>query len=236
MTVSKAHNQGVDVTNGVAVALMRMGLQASGRLRNRLLFDSAVCGALLVDLVLDGRVSEGLGGPVAHPAATRMEPADDLQVEIAAGPPRELEWWLNIGRPGEAEVAEYLVHSREWDRVAPNALHREPRYRIADAGVAATAAAARRNLPALLRTEPANPQAAALACIVLGLGLGVEHCRPGEALTARCESAGWVVRAMLDYFEESRDAFAARQGRSLRMSVSSLSMTIKGALEERHYH
>lgn len=225
----------MDVASGVAVGLMRLSLPTSGKLRGRLLIDSAICAAVMTDLALTGRLSNGPAGLVVDPEPTRIEPVDDLLVEMAAAPPRSVQWWLNTGRPGEQDMADYLVGAGEWARLDPTRMHREARYKIADESVARTTAAARRNLPKILSTPPRTPQAAALACIVLGLGLGVEHAHPPADLVARCAPADWVIEGAIDYIDSTREVFAAKHGGTLRTSMSSLTTSIKGALEERHY-
>ena len=215
----------------MAVRLAELSLPSTGKLRERLLIDSAMCGAVLADLALTRRLAPGAAGLTAEGGATGFAPADDLLAEIVRRPGRTLEWWLNTGRPGERDLADYLVTTGAWSVYGGSRLKPGDRYRIDDE----LRARAVKDLAAVERESWQTPDGAALQCIVLGLGLGVPHARPDDDLFRRCAHGEWLVRGVVDYVLGTRDVYAAKKDRPWQSPVASLASSIRFALEERHY-
>jgi hypothetical protein len=219
----------------VAVRLARLNLPRTGELRRRLLVDSALCGAVLIDLMFAGRADVEQGHLYAAGDPTGFGPADDVLAEIKAAPVRSVSWWLSSGAPGEREIADYLVAEGLWEQQAPASRRSPGRYRdLADPR--GDAAEAERNNPrqVLVAADP-GPPSAALACIVAALGLGTPARRPPDSAIARCGYGEPMVRAVVDYLASARDTFAHRSERPLQGPVSRALTATRVWLEDRRY-
>lgn len=225
------HNSVVDLNRGVAVRLAELSLPSTGRLRERLLIDSAMCGAVLADLALAHRLAPGAAGLTAEGTPTGFAPADHLLADIARRPGRTLEWWLNTGTPGERDLADHLVTTGAWSVFGGSRRKPGDRYRISDERRARDV----KDLAAVERASRETPEGAALQCIVLGLGLGVPHARPEDDLFRRCAHGEWLVRGVVDYVLGTRDVYAAKKERPWQSPLAGLASSIRFALEERHY-
>jgi Golgi phosphoprotein 3 (GPP34) len=108
----------VDLTRGVAVRVSALSLEAGGRVPDRLLTSDAVRAALLLDLVLAGRMTSTEDSIVMDSTPTGFAPADRLLAAIEAEPERSLDGWLEERRLGLRDVVAANVASGRWERRA----------------------------------------------------------------------------------------------------------------------
>jgi hypothetical protein len=186
---------GHDLAYGVAVRLSAFCLTDSGRLRRYDIWDTAVRGALLVDLAFAGRVTQDEDSVVIDATPTGFPPADALLAPLAVEPERPLDWWMDRGAVDLGDLVRDNVESRRWRR-AWTPLGR--RYvREPGSGPAGETEPARRP-----ETAAWDPATAAVA--VIGDTSGITDMRPGEPADGLLEHTGavrWLCAAVVDHLQ-----------------------------------
>ena len=104
----------MDLRGGVAVRLSSLCLDEAGRLRDFVLWDVAIRGALLVDLARAGRLVQDDESITVDGTPTGFAPADRLLAAIAVEPEQSLDWWQDHGGIGMRDLAAANVASGRW--------------------------------------------------------------------------------------------------------------------------
>jgi hypothetical protein len=104
----------VDLGDGVAVRLAPECLDDGGRLRDYDIWDTAARGALLVDLVCAGRLTDDEESITLDPAPIGFSPADRLLAAMEVEPERPLTWWMDHGDVRMEDVADAAVDAGRW--------------------------------------------------------------------------------------------------------------------------
>jgi hypothetical protein len=99
---------------GVTVRVAALCLDDDGRLQDFFIWDTATRAALLVDLVLAGRVVETDDSVTIDAAPTGFAPADALLAAMTVEPERTLDWWIQSGGVRLGDVAHALVATGRW--------------------------------------------------------------------------------------------------------------------------
>jgi hypothetical protein len=183
----------VDLHDGVAVRLAALCLDPGGRLRDYTIWDSGARGALLVDLVLAGRVTQAEDSITVDDVPTGFGPADRLLAAVAVEPERPLDRWLDAGGVGLRDVATATVASGRW-----TAYRRRFRRRYRDGAAARTA---RDRALDSRRPDPGwDADTAAVLAIAVACG-AVEPPPdpPDDALLALTGPARWMCEAVVEH-------------------------------------
>ena len=109
----------VDLTAGVAVRFSALCLDPAGRLGDYALWQTAVRGAVLVDLALAGRLTQTDQSITIDETPTGFVPADNLLRAIAVEYERSLDWWIDHGPVRLRDVAAANVASGRWSVTRP---------------------------------------------------------------------------------------------------------------------
>ena len=196
----------MDLTDGVAVRVAALALDAHGRLSDKLLSGTAVRGGLLLDLALAGRVESADDSVVIDPTPTGFGPADRLLAAIGVEPERSLDGWLDEARIGLRDVAEANVLSGRW-QLQRGAWGLGRRY--------SDLRPDRTDRDRALAPWDADPYwapedacVAAVACA--GDLLELEHGRPPHALIAATGSVAWLCGAVVDHLLVAGDRYRAQ--------------------------
>ena len=104
----------MDLTAGVAVRLTALCLGRDGRLGNYPLWQTAVRGAVLVDIALADRLALTDDSITIDDTPTGFPPADALLLAIAVEHERSLDWWIDHGGVRLRDVAAANVASGRW--------------------------------------------------------------------------------------------------------------------------
>jgi hypothetical protein len=191
----------VDLTAGVAVRLSALCLDAAGRLGDYPLWETAVRGALLMDLGLVGRLTQTDECIVIDAAPTGFGPADGLLGAIAVEPERPLDWWVTYGGVRLRDMAAANVASGRWS-VTRGRLRR----RYTDLRPEATARDRAR--------EVSQPDAdwsvatAAVVAIACAAGApGSTPVAPPEELLVLTGSVRWLCQAVTEQLAETHSRY-----------------------------
>jgi hypothetical protein len=177
-----------DLTRGVTVRLSAFCLTDSGKLRSYDLWDVAVRAALLVDLALAGRVTHEEDSVVVDATPTGFPPADALLAPIVVEPERPLDWWMDRGAVGLADLVRDNVASGRWQRQL-TLLGR--RYIVT-------------NRPGSDDIAQPDRDAATAAVAVIGDTSGITDMRPGEPAAGLLEHTGearWICEAVVHHLQ-----------------------------------
>jgi hypothetical protein len=189
----------VDLTAGVAVRLTSLCLDRSGRLRDFALWDTAVRGALLVDLALAGRVTLADESVTIDDTPTGSPPADALLAAIAVEPERSLDWWLDHGGVQVKDVVAANVATGRW-RARRRMLGR----RYADAQRDTTAQDRARD--SWHPDDTWTPETAAVKAIACAAGAdGSPPASPPEAVLVHTGRLRWICQAVTDHLAVAHD-------------------------------
>ena len=109
-----AYSAAVDLADGVAARLASLCLDDKGRLAHFPLWDVAARGALLVDLVRAGRLTQDDDSVLVDGTPTGFEPADRLLAAMQVEPEQSLDWWMDHGGVRMRDLAEADVASGRW--------------------------------------------------------------------------------------------------------------------------
>jgi hypothetical protein len=198
----------VDLAAGVAVRLSALCLDASGRLGDYALWQTAVRGAVLVDLALAGRLVQTDESITVDETAIGFAPADALLAAIAVEHQRSLDWWIDHGPVRLRDVAAANVASGRWAVAGPLL-----RRRHADLRPEATQ---RDRARAAWRPETEwSPETAAVVAIACAAGADDgEPVTPPEELLQRTGPVRWIVQTVVEHLAEahSRNQRAAWGG------------------------
>jgi hypothetical protein len=104
----------MDLSDGVAARLAAVCLDDEGRLREYDIWDTATRGALLVDLVRAGRLTDEPDSIGVDPTPTGFAPADRLLAAMEVEPERPLTWWIDHGGVRLDDVADACVEAGRW--------------------------------------------------------------------------------------------------------------------------
>jgi hypothetical protein len=104
----------MDLSDGVAARLAAVCLDDEGRLREYDIWDTAARGALLVDLVRAGRLTDDPDSIGVDPTPTGFVPADRLLAAMEVEPERPLTWWIDHGGVRLDDVADACVEAGRW--------------------------------------------------------------------------------------------------------------------------
>jgi hypothetical protein len=194
-----------DLGAGVAVRFASLCLDRRGRLRDFAIWDTGARGALLVDLAFAGRLAHTEDSVTVDERPTGFAPADRLLAAVAVERERDLDWWLDHGGVGMADLAEANVAAGRWT-VGRRLLRRC--YAETDA-----AGAERDRGLDPRRPEPEwTPATAAVMAVALAAG-AVEPPPdpPDEALLERTGPVRWICEAVVDHL-----TWAHARNRTLR--------------------
>jgi hypothetical protein len=186
----------VDPTCQVAIRVASLCLGADGRLSPLLLCDTAVRGALLLDLALSGRVESAEDSIVVDATPTGFAPADGLLAAIAVEPERSLDGWLDEKRIRLRDVAAACVASGRWlARPGPLGFRR----RFTDLHRAQTL----RDRARRPEDDAESPSDACVAAVAAAAGLqDLEQWSPGarpENLIRATGLVAWLADAVVDH-------------------------------------
>ncbi len=187
----------MDLTSGVAVRLTALCLDPSGRLGDYPLWQTAVRGAVLVDLALVGRLAHTDESITIDDTPTGFAPADALLRAITVEHERSLDWWIGHGCVRLQDVAAANVTSGRWavarrlfgtryTDLRPEATERD---RARGAG----------------RPEAGwSPETAAVVAIACAAGAddGGPVSPPEETLD-RTGPVGWICRTVVEHLAEA---------------------------------
>lgn len=95
--------------------LLRVGIDHTGRFEPTQLWDIGIRGAILADLWLAGRISDGGQSLEIDTTPTNVWYLDSATYELASGRVTQLQW-LCRGRLRASDVADQLVAAGEWSR------------------------------------------------------------------------------------------------------------------------
>jgi hypothetical protein len=203
----------VELSGGVAVRISALCLSDDGRLGDRVLWDAAVRGGLLLDLALSGRVESTDDSIVIDETPTGFEPADRLLAAIGAEPERSLDEWLAERRLGLRDVVAANVASGRWtESRGVFGLGR----RFADGAAGQTTADRRRSA-----TDEPLGWSAADACVTAVAAAGGLLSRetgyslpPSPAVVAATGAVSWLCEAVVDHLrlEAGRSAGVGMAG------------------------
>ncbi|MFC4692646.1 GPP34 family phosphoprotein [Geodermatophilus arenarius] len=101
---------------GVAARVAALCLDPRGRPGDWSVCGPAVRAGLLLDLGLDGRVTQTADSVVVDRSPTGSAAADRLLAAIATGPERSLDSWVEDGPVGLRDVADAEVAAGRWHR------------------------------------------------------------------------------------------------------------------------
>jgi hypothetical protein len=185
---------------GVAARFAALCLDEKGHLSVSDYADLGLRGALLVDLVLAGRVTQTdesvdldsapLGDPLADRALNELD--------VLGG--RSLDWWLEHSAIDLGTAAADLVASGAWEQLPRQALHRGPRFAVRRPDQPAHDGAVLSGLE-----RPGSVEDAAVAAIAAAAGLaGARVSGPPEELLESTGSAAWACRLVTDFVSEAR--------------------------------
>lgn len=187
----------MDLTAGVAVRLSALCLDASGRLGDYALWQTAVRGAVLVDLALAGRLAQTDDSITIDETPTGFAPADFLLRAIAVEHERSLDWWIDHGPVRLRDVAAANVAFGRWAVTGPVL-----RRRYEDLRPQATERDRARE--AWRSDSTWSPETAAVVAIACAAGApGDSPVSPPEELVARTGSARWLCQAVIEHLAEA---------------------------------
>jgi hypothetical protein len=198
----------VDLTAGVAVRFSALCLDPAGRLGDYLLWQTAVRGAVLVDLALAGRLAQTDDSITIDEKPTAFDPADNLLRAIAVEHERSLDWWVDHGPVRLRDVAAANVVSGRW-AVAGPAFRRRYRDLHPEATERDRARGGRRP------DSDWSPDTAAVAAIARAGGADGDLAgEPPQELLALTGPVRWICQAVTDHLGEthSRNQQAAWGG------------------------
>ena len=201
----------MDLSNGVAVRVAALCLDASGRLADTLMCGAAVRGGLLLDLALAGRVESTDDSIVVDRTPTGFAPADSLLAAIAVEPERSLDGWLDERRLRPRAVADANVASGRWQM-------RSGRFgvgrRYTDLGHEQTVRDLRRQASEM--PPGCTPQDAGVTAVACAAGLldrdGGLNERPPAEVVAAAGSAAWLCAAVVDHLLLAGARYRAQAG------------------------
>jgi hypothetical protein len=201
----------VDLSGGVAVRLSGLCLSGDGRLGERLLWDTAVRGGLLLDLGLSGRVESTDDSIEIDETPTGFVPADRLLAAIGAEPERSLDEWLAERRLGLRDVAAANLASGRWaERRGAFGLGR----RYTDQEAAQTAADLRRAAD----DDPLgwSPADACVTAVAAAGGLLARETGyslpPSPAIVAAAGPVAWLCEAVVEHLRQEAQGAAVPLG------------------------
>jgi hypothetical protein len=185
---------------GVAARFAALCLDEKGHLSESDYVDLGVRGALLVELVLAGRLTQTdesidldvttLGDPLADRALRELDVLDG----------RSLDWWLEHGVVDLGVAAVDLVHAGAWEQLPRHALRHGPRFAVRRPDLQAHDAAVLSGLE-----RPGSVEDAAVAAIAASAGLaGARVSGPPEELVESTGPAAWVCRLVTDFVSAAR--------------------------------
>jgi hypothetical protein len=187
----------VDLTAGVAVRLSALCLDGAGRLGDYPLWQTAVRGALLVDLALSGRLTQTDDSIVIDATPTGFGPADALLGAIAVEPERSLDWWMTNGGVRLRDLAAANVASGRWS-MTDGRLRR----RYTDRRPEATERDRARD--ASQPDDSWSAETAAVMAIACAAGAPAHRpVAPPEELLVRTRSVRWLCQAVTDHLAEA---------------------------------
>lgn len=192
----------MDLTAGVAVRLSALCLDPAGRLGDYALWQTAVRGAVLVDLALAGRLTQTDESITIDETPTGFTPADNLLRAITVEYERSLDWWIDHGPVRLRDVAAANVASGRWAVSGP--LFRR---RYIDLRPEATQRDHARGTryPDVSPTDGTwSPETAAVGAIACAAGApGDLPVPPPEELVARTGAARWLCQAVIEHLAEA---------------------------------
>ena len=114
VTCALPYGPAVDMTDGVAARLAAVCVDRRGRLRRFDIWDAAARGAVLVDLVLAGRLVDEPDRVTVDPLPTGFPPADRFlaATEVEAG--AAMTWWVDHAPVRMRDVAVACVAAGRW--------------------------------------------------------------------------------------------------------------------------
>jgi hypothetical protein len=177
---------------GVTVRVAALCLDDDGRLQDFFIWDTATRAALLVDLVLAGRVVETEDSVTVDATPTGFLPADALLGAMTVEPERSLDWWIQSGGVRLGDVADALVATGRWTE------HRHLLgRRFADRQAEQTAEDRRRVLGA---PDPTwSPETAAVVAVSTAAGEpGHRPQAPDEEVLQLTGPLQWICRTAVE--------------------------------------
>jgi Golgi phosphoprotein 3 (GPP34) len=196
----------VELTAGVAVRFSALCLDAGGRLGDYSLWQTAVRGAVLVDLALAGRLTQTEDSVTIDERPTGFAPADNLLRAITVEYERSLDWWMDNCPVRLRDVAAANVASGRWAAAGPVF-----RRRYTDLRREAT----ERDRSRVPWDRGPSPESAAVAAIACAAGVGGnDPAPPPEELLALTGPLRWICQAVTEHLAEthSRNQQAAWGG------------------------
>jgi Golgi phosphoprotein 3 (GPP34) len=201
--VSIGHTERVDLRTGVAIRLVQLCRAPDGTVLHDDSIDIAVRGAILTDLALIGRLTDGDDGLGVDPAPTGFAPADRLLAGIVAHPDHTLEWWLRRGSVGQHDLIDELLASHRWTLAHAAVLPSHRRYEVVGTpGAAVHSTGGSRSARAIARADRDQPTAA-LALLAQAIGIATTSIS-SAALLATCGDAAWIVDASLHHLRNAQ--------------------------------
>jgi Golgi phosphoprotein 3 (GPP34) len=198
----------VDLSAGVAVRFSALCLDPAGRLGDYLLWQTAVRGAVLVDLASAGRLAQTDDSITIDEIPTGFGPADNVLRAITVEHERSLDWWVDHGPVRLRDVAAANVASGRW-AVAGPPFRRRYRDLHLDATARDRARGGRRP------ESDWSPDTAAVAAIARAAGADGDLAgEPPQELLALTGPARWICQAVTDHLADahSRNQQAAWGG------------------------
>jgi hypothetical protein len=195
----------------VAVRVSALCLDKDGRLTDRLIFSDAVRAALLVDLVLAGRMTSTEDSIVVDATPTGFPPADRLLAAIAAESERSLDEWLDERRIGLRDVVAENVATGRWERrTGPFGLQA----RYTDHAPQQTARDLSRSLPDW--PEDGSPEDACVTVVGAASGLldrefGLPE-NPPPAVLAATGPAEWLCSTVVEHLRQVHVRYREQAG------------------------
>ena len=187
----------MDLAAGVAVRLTALCLGRDGRLGDYPLWQTAVRGAVLVDLALAGRLALTDDSITIDDTPTGFPPADALLLAIAVEHERSLDWWIDHGGVRLRDVAAANVASGRWTLT-----RRLVGTRYTDLRPEATERDRARNAwqPDSTRS-PATAAVVAIACAAGADGGG--PVPPPEQVLEPTGPVRWICRTVVEHLAET---------------------------------